>query len=156
MEKKNAASEINEMVELMQTLGERDALPSSKMEIVMNDISKEEYYTFDFGNPWYTGQFVSTIKNIAVKINNHNVDPEKVYFTLRGQRIQAETANTLFELWWGMGELAQLQIKKDSIDQYIQKTDNKLEITMDMRSAMSYGLPGNIIKYQFKTAMEVI
>lgn len=156
MEKKDTGNEINEMVEIVRSLGGRDALPDSKIKLNLDDITKDEYYTFDLRNPWYTGQFVSTIKNIFIKINNHAVEPEKVYFTLREQRIQAETAMTFYELWWDMGELAQLQIKKDAVEGYIQTTNNYVEVIMDMRSAMSYGLPGNIIEYRFTKTMEVI
>lgn len=156
MDKEDMSAEVKVLMEIVQRFGQRDGLPNSEMKLVIDDVTNVAYYSIDLGNPWYTGQFVSTIKNIGVKINNNTVDPEKVYFTLRGQRIQTETAKTLYELWWGMGELAQLQIKKDAIDQYIQKDKNDLEINMDMRSAMSYGIPDNTMNYQFTKTMEVI
>lgn len=145
--------EVEEMVGLLRRLGERDALPSGTAE--RTELFGRAVLGIPLGCPWYTGTPLSTVEELAVALDGVSVPADRVFFGLRDQVFSAWTLQSVYEIWWGMGEAGTLLIAIDGDPALQAFRSGALVVTLRLRSAMSYGLPGDVVVYSFRRDIEV-
>ncbi|MDR1641422.1 MAG: DUF6379 domain-containing protein [Clostridiales bacterium] len=104
-------------------------------------------------NPWYTGTYLSTVTFIRVTINGHSIAEKDTYISLRGQLIPSAYAKNLHELWWGMGEVAELFLADSALSEALAPK-NEVKVDIDMRTAFSYGFPNDTLPYRLSGELE--
>ncbi|MEM1530741.1 MAG: DUF6379 domain-containing protein, partial [Candidatus Bathyarchaeia archaeon] len=88
-------------------------LPTREIENVdLNGDGQIDGFQFELGNPLYTAQPLSSIKGFSLIVNGERIDPEKITFILRRNRISLKNVSTIPELWWGYGEIIRVFIEK--------------------------------------------
>ena len=98
---------------------------------------KVDGYQFDIANPFYTGEPVSSVRNLNVSVDGERIGSDKMSFVLRGQRIGIKDVPTLYELLWGFGEVASVYVAKPG---GLKKGSHKVECMLILRpSAGDYG-----------------
>lgn len=135
-------------VAVFSRVGQRDAFASDTLEAVPNG------WKMLIRNPWYTGTFLSTVSFIKVKINGYEVPEESILISLRGQTVPAIYAKNLYEIWWGMGEVAELFLTDAGIKDILTEK-NAINIDMDVRTAFSYGFKNDVLPYRLTGELEV-
>lgn len=105
-------------------------------------------------NPWYTGTHLSTVSFIRITVNGHTVPEEDTFLSLRGQKIPSACAKNLHELWWGMGEAAEITLTDDALTQILREK-NDVNVDIDMRTTFSYGFPNDTLPYRLTGELEV-
>jgi hypothetical protein len=105
-------------------------------------------------NPWYTGTYLSAVSFIRLTINGRRVPEEDTFLSLRGQRIPAAYAKNLHELWWGMGETAEIFLTDQALADVLTPK-NKISVDIDMRTTFSYGFPNDTLPYRLTGELEV-
>ena len=99
---RNQADRAAQGIRIFSGVGQRDLFASRTIEPVPDG------WRLLIRNPWYTGTHLSTVSFVRIGINGHAVPEEHVFLALRGQRIPATFARYLHEIWWGMGEVAEV------------------------------------------------
>jgi hypothetical protein len=153
--KENRSEEAAALYQVMLGLAERDSFPSMKITKVKDADNRVVGYSFDFVNPWYVAEPISTIQNMILKINGEEIRQEDIFIVIRGQKVPVKVAKTFHELWWGFGEIAQIFIESHYVKEGLLRAENELEIQLDMRTTMHYGIPGDLVRYATKKMMEV-
>jgi hypothetical protein len=105
-------------------------------------------------NPWYTGTHLSTVSFIRITINGHLVPEEDTLLALRGQMVPSAYAKNLHELWWGMGEVAEICLTDKALAGVL-KAKNEVHVDIDMRTTFSYGFPNDTLPYRLTGELEV-
>lgn len=125
-------------------------LPNKKLENVdANNDGKIDGFQFDIANPFYTGEPVSSIRNLEITVDSEKIDPEKITLILREQRLELKNVPTLYELLWGFGEVVSVYIEKPG---GLKKGSHEVECVLLLRpSAGDYG-QGDM-KFPKKTIM---
>ncbi|HHV11920.1 MAG TPA: hypothetical protein GXX75_16725 [Clostridiales bacterium] len=142
------------LTEQFRELGERVAFPDLNLHKVEMDGMKG--YEFKLRNPWYTEFPVSCAEDMEVGINGYAVQKGKIFFVIRDQAVPFKYAKNLYELQWGLGEVAQVRMLDGQL-QAVVKEANDVEIKFLLRTAFEgYHLPNNRIEYEFKRNMGVI
>jgi hypothetical protein len=98
---------------------------------------------------------VSSIQNLALTINGNRIAHEDIFIIIRGQKIPVVLAKTLYEIRWGFGEVAQIFIESKSVKRESLRAENTVEIRLDVRTTINYGIPNNHVKYVLSRTMEV-
>jgi len=147
--------EMSSLITIMMSLAQRDCFPTDIMIKNVDQNGCVQDYQFDFANPWYVSEPVSTIQSASVVINDRTVKPEQMTIIIRDQRIPMMVARTFYELWWGFGEIARISFSGDSIPEL--KTGEKidLEFHFSMRTTMNYGIKDNLAPYVMCKRLEV-
>ena len=104
------------------------------------DISKNglmDGFRFEIGNPVYRGVPFSCVEDVKLVVDNEEIPKNKISFLVRGQRINAEDAPTLHEIWWRQGEIISLQAKKDG---GLAHGEHEVNIKLVIRYAQPYGI----------------
>ncbi|MDR1177378.1 MAG: DUF6379 domain-containing protein [Spirochaetaceae bacterium] len=105
-------------------------------------------------NPWYTGTYLSTVSFVRITVNGYTVPEERTFLSLRGQRIPSAAAKNLYELWWGMGEAAEVYLADEAVVKVLREK-NTVQVDIDMRTAFSYGFPNDTLPYRLSGELEV-
>ncbi|MEM2643638.1 MAG: DUF6379 domain-containing protein [Candidatus Bathyarchaeia archaeon] len=115
MAEKHFTSEENfkEFMRDVQRVAALLLLPTREIENVdLNGDGQIDGFQFELGNPLYTAQPLSSIKGFSLIVNGERIDPEKITFILRRNRISLKNVSTIPELWWGYGEIIRVFIEK--------------------------------------------
>lgn len=138
---RNQADRAKQGVMVFSRLGERDLFAGDAITAV------EGGWRLAIRNPFYTGTYLSTVSFLKVSVNGHMVPDAETFLSLRGQRIPAMFARNLHELWWGMGETAEVLLTDPALADIL--TDfNMVEVHIDMRTTFSYGFPNDTLPYR--------
>lgn len=142
--------EMEAAMKVFNDLGQRDAFPNNRF---LRHVSADNLiigYSFDLSNPWYTGRTVSSVAVLGVVINGFAIDPRHVSIIVREQKIPANVAKTMHEIWWGFGEAAQIYIEKEGLKDTTVKNSNKVEVKLGMSSPS-----GQLVDFVLHREMEV-
>lgn len=113
-------------------------------------------YAFAVREPFYTSIPLSSLSEIAVTVNDRQVPENHVWLALREQRIPASVCRNLWELYWHIGEKAEIFITDPTLLQGGLKKKNKVALQMTVRPAYDYGLPEKKVDYAAEAEMEVV
>ena len=144
---KNQADRARQGIVVFSGLGQRDLFASSLIE------STEIGWRIRLRNPWYTGTHLSTLAMLRITVNDHVVAEASTLIALRGQTIPCAYAKNLHEIWWGMGEVADVYLTDPSLGNKIA-AKNEVEVAIDMRTTFSYGFPDDTLPYRFSGELE--
>lgn len=134
-------------IAVFSRVAQRDILASNSLEEMADG------WHMWIRNPWYTGTYLSTVCFINITINGHAVPEEDTFLALRGQWVPAGYAKYLHEIWWGMGEIAEIRLA-DKVLAEVLGEKNEVQIDIDMRTAFSYGFPNDILPYRLTGELE--
>jgi len=125
-------------------------IPSKKIRNVdLDKDGKIDGFQFDIANPFYTAEPVSSARGLNVTVDSEKIDPDRISFVLRDQRIGIKDMLTLYEVSWGFGEVASVYIEKSG---GLKKGSHEVECTLYLRpSAGDYGVGD--MEYPKKTTM---
>lgn len=144
---RNQADRAKQGVVVFSRLGQRDLLASDRIEAV------DGGWRLSIRNPFYTGTYLSTVTFIRVTLNGHRVAEADTFIALRGQRVPVAFAKNLHEIWWGMGEVAEILLTDPALADVL--TDrSELAIDIDMRTTFSYGFPDDTLPYRLSGQVE--
>lgn len=145
---KNQADRAKQGVVVFSRVGQRDLLASDRIEAV------DGGWRILIRNPFYTGTHLSTVTFVRITLNGHVVPEADTFIALRGQRIPSAYAKNLHELWWGMGEVAEVFLTDQSLTDALAAT-NQINIDIDMRTTFSYGFPNDTLPYRLTGELEL-
>ena len=145
---KNQADRAKQGVVVFSRVGQRDLLASDRIEAV------DGGWRILIRNPFYTGTHLSTVTFVRITLNGHVVPEADTFIALRGQRIPSAYAKNLHELWWGMGEVAEVFLTDQSLTDVLAAT-NQINIDIDMRTTFSYGFPNDTLPYRLTGELEL-
>jgi hypothetical protein len=152
--KKKEGAQLEQLKMISKAFADRDCFPSIKLRKVRNQNLKTNGYEFEFANGWYTGQPVSTLNSLKVSLNGKEIDENKTYLNIRDQIIPIKVAKTLYELWWGYGEVAKVFLEE--VDEKIITPKTEVVVSFQMRTTIPYGFPNNMVNTTLSRSMEVI
>ncbi|MEM2913667.1 MAG: DUF6379 domain-containing protein [Candidatus Bathyarchaeia archaeon] len=115
MAEKHFASEedFGQFMKDVQLVADLLLLPNKEMENVdLDGDGQIDGFQFELGNPLYTAQPLSSIRGFSLAINGEEIDPEKITFILRKNRINLKSVSTIPELWWRYGEIIHVFVEK--------------------------------------------
>lgn len=145
---KNQSDRARQGLVVFSRIGQRDLFASDRITRV------EEGWKILLRNPWYTGTHLSTFSFIRIIINGHEVPEANTLFALRGQLVPSAYLKYLHELFWKMGEVADVILTDPSLaDALTDRNDIKVEI--DMRTTFSYGFPDDTLPYRLTGELEL-
>ncbi len=113
--KSNSKSRIvsEEFMKDVQLVADLLLIPYKKIKNVdVDGDGNIDGYRFDLGNPLYTAQPMSAIKDLIIVVNGENVDSNKISFILRKNKISLKNVTTINELWWSYGGLITVFVEK--------------------------------------------
>jgi hypothetical protein len=145
---KNQADRAKQGIVVFSRVGQRDLFASNRIESVADG------WRMLIRNPWYTGTHLSTLSLVRVTVNGHIVPAQDTLLSLRGQLIPVAYAKNLHEIWWGMGEVAEVRLV-DSALADVLTTKNDIRIDIDMRTTFSYGFPNDTLPYRLTGELEL-
>lgn len=145
---KTQADRAKQGVVVFSRVGQRDLFASPLIERV------EGGWRIEIRNPFYTGTHLSTVSFVTITANGHAVPDEHTYIALRGQRIPAAYAKNLHELWWGMGEVAEVYLTDPDLAGVLT-AKNTIDVAIDMRTTFSYGFPNDTLPYRLSGELEL-
>lgn len=149
-------AEMASLFSLMLGLAERDCFSNNQLRKQWDLNNQVSGIEFDFANPWYVAEPISTIQDIMLIVDGTKIGQEHLAIIIRGQKIPVKVAKTIYEIWWGFGEVLQILIEDQKfVNQNIPKKVN-LEIHLDLRTTMYYGIPNNLAHYVLNHEMEVL
>lgn len=129
-------------------VAQRDLFASGCMEHVQDGLR------IMIRNPWYTGTHLSTVSFLRITVNGHTVPEEDTFLSLRGQKIPSAYAKYMHELWWGMGEAAEVILTDKTLSGMLREK-NEVNVDIDMRTTFSYGFPNDTLPYRLTGELEV-
>jgi hypothetical protein len=144
---RNQADRGRQGILVFSRVAQRDLFAEDKIEEVGGE------WRLRIRNPWYTGTYLSTVSFVRVTVNGYTVPEEAVFLSLRGQRIPSAAAKNLYELWWGMGETAELYLADEALAKGMREK-NTVQVDIDMRTAFSYGFPNDTLPYRLSGELE--
>jgi len=135
-----------------RNLADKVMLPNRNIKNVdVTGDGKIDGFQFDIVNPFYTAEPVSSVKDLLLKIDGEKANPEEICLVVRDQRIRIRDAPTIYETWWGFGEVIKVFVGKPG---GLRKGRHELDCTLYMRtSAGDYGFGD--IELPKKVTMEV-
>lgn len=145
---RNQADRAKQGVVVFSRVGQRDLLASDRIEVVAGG------WRMLIRNPFYTGTYLSTVTFIRITINGHEVPEADTFIALHGQRIPVAYARNLHELWWGMGEVAEIIVTDSALADLLVAT-NTIGVDIDMRTTFSYGFPNDTLPYRLTGELEL-
>jgi hypothetical protein len=145
---RNQADRARQGLVVFSRIGQRDLFASDRIEKV------EGGWKFQIRNPWYTGTHLSTFSFIRITINGHNVPEADTLFALRGQLVPSAYLKHLHELFWNMGEVAEVILTDPALAGVLTKR-NEISVEIDMRTTFSYGFPNDTLPYRLTGELEL-
>lgn len=145
---RNQADRAKQGVVVFSRVGQRDLLASNRIEAV------DGGWRMLIRNPFYTGTYLSTVTFLRITVNGHQVPEADTFIALRGQRIPAAYARNLHEIWWGMGEVAEVFVTDPALADILTAT-NAIGVDIDMRTTFSYGFPNDTLPYRLTGELEL-
>lgn len=103
--------------------------------------------------PWYTGTYWSTISRLRVTVNGFEVPEADTLFTLRGQTLPVAYLKFFHELWWGLGEVADVLLTSPALSEIVTEK-NTVEVAIDLRQTFSYGFPDDTLPVRAISELE--
>lgn len=146
---RNQADRAKQGIRVFSGIGQRDLLASPNIEKV------DGVWRLLIRNPWYTGTHLSTIRFIRVVVNGHEVAEADTLIALRGQTLPTAYAKNMHELFWNMGEVAEIILTDTALAVVLTKT-NQINIDIDMRTTFSYGFPDDTLPYRLTGEVEYV
>ncbi|PRY38928.1 C-glycoside deglycosidase beta subunit domain-containing protein [Umezawaea tangerina] len=144
---RDQADRAKQGIRVFSGLGQRDLLASNRLE------TAGPGWRMLIRNPWYTGTHLSTVTSMRITVNGHPVPEENTLISLRGQTLPIACAKAMHELWWGMGEVAELFLTDPALSGVLAEK-NVVNIDIDMRTTFSYGFPDDTLPYRLTGEME--
>ncbi|HWO62179.1 MAG TPA: DUF6379 domain-containing protein [Umezawaea sp.] len=144
---RDQADRAKQGIRVFSGLGQRDLLASDRIE------TADSGWRMLIRNPWYTGTHLSTVSSMEIEVNGHAVPAENTLLSLRGQTIPIAHAKTMHELWWGMGEVAEVLLTDPALGGVLADK-NVVHVDIDMRTTFSYGFPDDTLPYRLTVEME--
>ncbi|RXR27701.1 C-glycoside deglycosidase beta subunit domain-containing protein [Sphingobium fluviale] len=144
---RNQADRAKQGIFVFSGLGQRDLFASNRIE------QTDAGWRLLIRNPWYTGTHLSTVSSLGIAVNGHNVSEGHIFLSLRGQMVPAAYAKNLHEIWWGMGEVAEVFLTDPAIPALLKDT-NEIGVEIDMRTTFSYGFPDDTLPYRLTGEVE--
>jgi hypothetical protein len=144
---RNQADRAKQGIFVFSGLGQRDLFASNRIE------HTQRGWRLQIRNPWYTGTHLSTLSHIGITVNGHKVPEGYSFIALRGQLVPVAYAKYLHEIWWGMGEVAEIYLTDPAVAEALQDT-NEIGVDIDMRTTFSYGFPDDTLPYRLAGEME--
>ena len=138
---RNQADRAKQGVVVFSRVAQRDLFAADAIA------AAEGGWTILIRNPFYTGTYLSTVSILEVSVNGHRVPDAETFISLRGQRVPATHARYLHEIWWGMGETAEVLLTDPTLAEVLTDT-NQVDIHIDMRTTFSYGFPNDTLPYR--------
>jgi hypothetical protein len=124
-------------------------LPNDEIKNVdVDNDGRNDGFQFDLGNPLYTAQPLSAIKDFSLKVDGKPIDAEKISFILRKNKISLKTVSTIPELWWGYGEVISVFIEKPG---GLELGKHQIECSIIMNPAFYPFYPDNTMLSTKKT-----
>lgn len=145
---KNQADRAKQGIFVFSGLGQRDMFASDRIE------HTDKGWRILIRNPWYTGTHLSTVSFVRVTVNDHVVPEEMTLIALRGQLIPSAYAKYMHEIFWGMGEVAEVYLTDAALAE-ILKEKNEIGVDIDMRTTFSYGFPNDTLPYRLAGELEL-
>ncbi|MFV3126865.1 C-glycoside deglycosidase beta subunit domain-containing protein [Niveispirillum sp. KHB5.9] len=145
---RNQADRAKQGIVVFSRVAQRDLFASPLIE------RTDTGWRLQIRNPWYTGTYLSTVSFIQISVNGHVVPEADTFIALRGQRIPAAYAKNLHEIWWGMGEVAELFLTDPALADILTAT-NQVGVDIDMRTTFSYGFPNDTLPYRLTGELEM-
>lgn len=144
---KNQADRAKQGVVVFSRIAQRDLFASKLIEPARTG------WRIQIRNPFYTGTYLSTVSFVRITVNGHLVPESHTFISLRGQLIPAAYAKNLHEIWWGMGEVAEVHITDPALADVIT-AKNQVGVDIDMRTTFSYGFPNDTLPYRLSGELE--
>lgn len=145
---RNQADRAKQGVVVFSRVAQRDLFASDTIECVTDG------WRFLIRNPFYTGTHLSTVTFVRITVNDHLVPDADTFIALRGQRIPTAYAKNLHELWWGMGEVAEIYLTDAALADVLTAR-NTIGVDIDMRTTFSYGFPNDTLPYRLAGELEL-
>lgn len=146
---RNQADRAKQGVVVFSRIAQRDLFASKRIEAV------EGGWRMLVRNPFYTGTYLSTVSFLRITVNGHLVPDAHTFIALRGQLIPAACAKNLHEVWWGMGEVAEVRITDPALAALLGPK-NQVGVDIDMRTTFSYGFPNDTLPYRLSGELELL
>lgn len=144
---RNQADRAKQGIVVFSRVGQRDLFASNRIE------STPSGWRLRIRNPWYTGTHLSTVTFVRITVNGHLVPESQTFLSLRGQLIPSAHAKHLHELWWGMGEVADVYLADPALAEVVAAT-NAVQVDIDLRTTFSYGFPNDTLPYRLAGELE--
>lgn len=144
---RSQADRAKQGVVVFSRVAQRDLFASAAIERV------ESGWRLLIRNPFYTGTHLSTVSFLRVAVNGYQVPDAGTLLSLRGQTLPAAYAKNMHEIWWGMGETAEVFLTDPSLADVLAET-NQVAIDIDMRTTFSYGFPNDTLPYRLTGELE--
>jgi Domain of unknown function (DUF6379) len=138
---RNQADRAKQGIVVFSRVGQRDLFASDSI------LSAEDGWRLPIRNPFSTGTHLSTVSALEVVVNGHPVPERETFFSLRGQVVPVAYAKNLHEIWWAMGEVAEVLLTDPELAGVLV-AKNEVHISIDMRTTFSYGFPNDILPYR--------
>ncbi len=148
-------AEMPSLINIITALAQRDCFPSDKLVRVLDGHDNLLSYQFEFANPWYVAQPVSTIESLRIEIDDQPVGTCDLALVIRDQIVPIDVARTFHELWWGFAEIARVEIKAGVVRELAPGSCVDLKLVLDMRTTINYGLKDNLAQYVLNHRLEV-
>lgn len=145
---RNQADRAKQGIIVFSRVGQRDLFASDAIEAVPDG------WRLLIRNPWYTGTHLSTLSFIRIGVNGHEVPEADTFIALRGQRVPSAYAKYLHEIWWGMGEVAEVLLTDPALAGVVRAT-NQVSVDINMRTTFSYGFPDDTLPYRLTGELEL-
>ncbi len=145
---RNQADRAKQGIVVFSRVGQRDLFADNAIE------RTPDGWRLLIRNPWYTGTYLSTVSFIRISVNGHTVPEMDTFIALRGQRVPAAYAKYLHEIWWGMGEVAEVLLTDAALADIVA-TSNQVGVDIDMRTTFSYGFPNDTLPYRLTGELEM-
>lgn len=144
---RNQADRARQGVVVFSRVAQRDLFASGRIEAI------DGGWRILIRNPFYTGTYLSTVSILKVSVNGHQVPDAETFISLRGQRVPAAFARNLHEIWWGMGETAEVLLTDQALSRVLGPS-NTIDVHIDMRTTFSYGFPNDTLPYRLTGELE--
>jgi len=105
-------------------------------------------------DPFYISIPLSALSHVRLQINEYNVPESCMALSVREQFIQISACRQIRELYWHMGECAQL-IVSDVVLPGLLQQKNHIELCLTVRPPYNYGLSEENIEYTVAAEMGV-
>lgn len=122
-----------------------DLLLIASEEIKNVDIDNDgkiDGFQFDIGNPLYTAQPLSAIRDFSLVVDGEKINAEAISFILRKNKINLKTVSTIPELWWGYGETITVLVEKPG---GLEPGRHQVECSITMTPAFYTFYPDNTV-----------
>lgn len=144
---KNQEDRGRQGVAVFSRLAARDLFASSV--IAAQDVG----WLIKLREPWYTGTFWSTISRLQVTVNGFEVPEPETLFRLRGQTVPVAFLKSFHELWWGLGEVADVLLTSPQLVDIVTEK-NTVDVAIDLRQTFSYGFPDDTLPVRASSELE--